>query len=70
MSQPNSIGPSTFHSTVENMSGNAEAVHFPLSTRLIKAWKGGKETAAINDTEKSLKAKKSVPSYRHDWPPN
>ena len=45
MSQPNSISLSTFHSTVENMSGIAEAVHFPLSTRLYKAWKGGKETA-------------------------
>jgi hypothetical protein len=45
MWRPNSIGLSTFHSTVENMSGIAEAVLFPLSTRLIKAWKGGKETA-------------------------
>ena len=45
MSRPNSISLSTFHSTVENMSGIAEAVHFPLSTRLYKAWKGGKETA-------------------------
>jgi hypothetical protein len=45
MLRPNFVGPSPFHSTVENMSGIAEAVHFPLSTRLIKAWKGGKETA-------------------------
>jgi hypothetical protein len=45
MLRTNSIGPSTFHSTVENMSGIAEAVLFPLSTRLYKAWKGGKETA-------------------------
>jgi len=45
MLRPNSISLSTFHSTVENMSGIAEAVHFPLSTRLYKAWKGGKETA-------------------------
>jgi hypothetical protein len=43
MSRPNSISLSTFHSTVENMSGIAEAVHFPLSTRLYKAWKGGKK---------------------------
>jgi hypothetical protein len=54
MSRPNSISLSTFHSTVENMSGIAEAVHFPLSTRLIKAWKGGKETAG--QKEEGIKA--------------
>lgn len=45
MSRHSSTLDSTFHSTVENMSGIAEAVQFPLSTRLYKAWKGGKETA-------------------------
>jgi hypothetical protein len=34
---------STFHSTVESMSGIAEAALFPLSTRLYKAWKRGKK---------------------------
>ena len=43
MSRPNSVVTSTFHSTVENMSGIAEAALFPLSTRLYKAWKGGKK---------------------------